>query len=217
MSAHPTPPQARSRAWGGVCAALLLSMMIQPLFQGPWTDGFWHAHLDWQPKLAGSQPWRWWTPVVVHLSAQHWVSNALGVVLVGSFGWTAGLPRQAVWAWCLAWPLTHLALLLRPELLRYGGASGVLHAGVAVTATWLVFWHSGKLRLIGTFAGLSLILKVLSDAPWGPVVQHRSGWDFSLAPIAHATGALTGVVCSVLMSAWLQRQKKCVADDRACC
>ena len=37
----------------------------------------------------------------------------------------------------VAWPLTHLSLLARPEVMHYGGLSGVLHAGVAVAALGL--------------------------------------------------------------------------------
>ena len=43
----------------------------------------------------------------------------------------------AALAWALAWPLTHLALLAEPALLRYGGLSGVLRAGAAVAAVAL--------------------------------------------------------------------------------
>ena len=54
--------------------------------------------------------------------------------------------RSAWWRACrchraglgLARPLTQLGLLMRPDLLHYGGLSGVLHAGVAAAALWLV-------------------------------------------------------------------------------
>ncbi len=207
MSPTTTPAWGPSRGWWGVTLSLMMVLLAQPLSQGHLSDGLWRSNMDWQPNLAWSQPWRWWTPVAVHLSVQHLLTNATGVVLVGSLGWAARLPRQAAWAWCMAWPLTHLGLLLRPELLRYGGASGVLHAGVAVTATWLVFWQCGKLRRIGALTGLILVLKVLSETPWGPVLQTREGWDIVIAPLAHATGALAGGVCGLLFSAMLQRQR----------
>lgn len=196
-----------SGAWLVVTLGLLLAVFIQPLSQGHLADGYWRAHCDWQPDLAWSQPWRWWTPVAVHLSMQHLLNNVTGVILVGGLGWAARLPQTAAWAWCMAWPLTHLSLLLRPELLRYSGASGVLHAGVAVTTVWLVIWHRGQLRWIGASMGLILLVKVLNEAPWGPVLQTREGWDIAIAPWAHATGSLTGIACGLLMSCRLHWQR----------
>ena len=37
-------------------------------------------------------------------------------------------------AWLLSWPLTQWGLMLQPELLHYGGLSGVLHGGAAIAA-----------------------------------------------------------------------------------
>lgn len=197
-------PLPSSRAWLGVTLVLLLALLVQPLGQGHLADGPWRAALDWQPDRALSQPWRWWTPVAAHLSAQHWLANAAGVVLVGVLGWSARVPSPAAWAWCAAWPLTHLALGLRPELLRYAGASGMLHAGVAVTAVWLLWWGQGPLRWIGALTGGGLVLKVLIEAPWGPVLQAREGWDILIVPWSHASGTLAGGVCALLTSAWLR-------------
>lgn len=203
MSPSPSIPSP-SRAWSGITLGLLLALLVQPLGQGHLEDGPWRAALDWQPSLAHSQPWRWWTPVAVHLSVQHWLGNAAGVMLVGVLGWAARLPPQAAWAWFMAWPLTHLALGLRPDLLRYGGASGILHAGVAVTAVWLVWWRQGPSRGLGVLIGAGLTLKVLSEAPWGPVLQAREDWDILIAPWAHATGTSAGAACALLISAWIR-------------
>ena len=59
-------------------------------------------------------------------------------VLVAVLGLAAGCDRRAAAAWLLAWPLTQAALLLDPRLQWYAGASGVLHAGVAVAAAGLL-------------------------------------------------------------------------------
>ena len=180
-------------AWSLLCGLLLLGA-LWPLVLGDWQVS-WRLALDWQPALVLTQPWRWWTPVAVHYSSLHWVANLVGLVLVALLGSAAGLPGRAALAWFTAWPLTHLGLALRPELLHYGGLSGVLHAGVAVTAAWLVWRRQGLPRWVGAALVLGLAVKVLSEAPWGPVLQHPTGWDIAVAPWAHATGALAGLLC----------------------
>ncbi len=74
----------------------------------------------------------------MHWSLLHLGANLAGVAVLAALGWVARLPCAAALAWGAAWPLTQLGLALRPELTHYGGLSGVLHAGVAVAALWLV-------------------------------------------------------------------------------
>jgi len=100
---------------------------------------------DWQPALALAEPWRWWTAAFVHWSRLHLVANLTGLLVVMALGWAARLPAVSAVAWFIAWPLTQLGLLLRPELTHFGGLSGVLHAGVAV-AGWRKF-TTGRPRL----------------------------------------------------------------------
>ena len=185
-------------AWWLLCGLLLLGAVWPLAFGG--LQGPWHLALDWQPASVGSQPWRWWTPVAVHYSSLHLGANLAGLLLVAVLGAAAGLPARAALAWFIAWPLTHLGLALRPELLHYGGLSGVLHAGVAVTAAWLVWRRHGLPRWVGGALVLGLAVKVLSEAPWGPVLQYPPGWDMAVAPWAHATGALAGLLCGTLAS-----------------
>jgi rhomboid family GlyGly-CTERM serine protease len=149
--------------------------------------------LDWQPGLALREPWRALTAALVHWSALHLGANLLGAVVVAAFGWAARLPAAAAVAWLAAWPLTQLGLLLRPDLLHYGGLSGVLHAGVAVAALWLVFDR----RWLGVAVSAGLVIKVLLEAPWGPPLRELAGWDIRIAPFAHATGAVAGTACAL--------------------
>jgi rhomboid family GlyGly-CTERM serine protease len=178
-------------AWLGVAVLLgagaLLAWPIDP------------ALLDWQPALAGSQPWRAWSAALVHLSALHLGANLAGTVLVGVFGLVAAVPPRMAGAWLLAWPLTQLGLLFRPGLAHYAGLSGVLHAGVAVVALWLVLEAPGWRRLIGAAVLVGVTAKVLSETPWGPLVRHPPGWDIGVAPLAHATGLIAGLCCAGLV------------------
>jgi hypothetical protein len=92
--------------------------------------------INWQPPLAFSEPWRSVTAAWVHLSPLHLAGNLAATAVVALLGRAAGCGRRAAVAWALAWPLTQ-ALLAEPALLRYGGLSGVLHAGAAVAAVAL--------------------------------------------------------------------------------
>lgn len=153
---------------------------------------------DWQPALAASQPWRWWSAAFVHLSPSHLAMNLAGCAVLALLGWRAGAGLRAATAWLLAWPLTHLALWLQPGLLHYGGLSGVLHAGVAIVALHLARHGAGRQRLIGLGLGAGLLVKVLTETPWGPPTQAVAGWDFAVAPMAHATGVAAGIAASLV-------------------
>ena len=153
---------------------------------------------DWQPALALVHPWRTVTAAWVHWSEQHLGANLLAAAVVGAYGWTAQLPRQLAWAWAAAWPLTHLGLLAQPELLHYGGLSGVLHGGVAIVCLHLLVRARGRRRWIGAGVALGLVIKLVSEKPWGAALQHSDDWDIAVAPLAHTTGALAGLLCGSL-------------------
>ena len=158
---------------------------------------------DWQPSLVWSEPWRAFSAALVHYSTLHLAANLAGALLVGALGHVAGVPPRSVAAWLVAWPLTQLGLLLQPELLHYGGLSGVLHAGVAVVVLHLVVAGTRVQRRIAWLLGAGLVVKVLAETPWqGPPLRQSPGWDIAIAPFAHATGALAGALCSVLAEGW---------------
>ena len=123
----------------------------------------------------------------------------MGLALVAALGRAAAAPASSARAWLLAWPSTHLALLLRPDLIEYGGLSGVLHAGVAVLGCHLASRHNGRNRHIGAALLAGMGLKLLLEAPWGPPLRHPPDWDIAIAPFAHATGAIAGVIAALLL------------------
>jgi rhomboid family GlyGly-CTERM serine protease len=181
-----TPP-----AWTLLAALLALGSLV----------AWWQpAHRwDWEPGLAFRQPWRWWTAAFVHWSAQHLVLNLVAAALVALLGRAAGCGPRAMLAWGVAWPLTHLALLVQPALAHYGGLSGVLHAGVAVIA-WQLLTRPGLLtRSIGALLLAGLALKVGLEAPWRGALRSLPGWDILIAPMAHASGSVAGVVCAAVL------------------
>lgn len=175
------------QAWLSLAAALAAASLLA------WWAPAWA--LDWQPALAWSEPWRAFTAAFVHWSALHLGANLGATAAVAAFGWAAKLPPQAALAWGVAWPLTHLGLLLRPELAHYGGLSGLLHGGVAVVVLWLLVRERGRRRAIGAMVAVGLVAKLWLEQPWGPVLRPAADWDIALAPLAHATGAVAGLAC----------------------
>jgi len=176
--------------WTALC--LLLAWGAALVFALP------TAALDWQPGEV-DQIWRWWTAAWVHWSAQHLMANLAGTLVLASLGWAARLPRRAALAWALAWPLTQLGLLIKPELLHFGGLSGVLHAGVAVAVVSLAFVPRRSERLWGGVIGLGLLIKLVLEQPLGPALRQVPGWDIAITPLSHATGALAGALCALLV------------------
>lgn len=181
------------RAWLAVALALALGSVAAGL--GPWPAG----QLDWQPALAGSQPWRWWTAAWVHGSPGHLAANLAGTGLVAALGLVAKLPTRLAVAWLLAWPLTQLGWLLGPPLAHFGGASGVLHAGVAAAALHLLRAVPRRRRAVGGLLLAGLALKLVLEAPWGPALRQVPGWDIAIAPWSHASGVLAGLLATALL------------------
>lgn len=201
-----TPVGRRSAAWAAVgillCACATLGWWVcrQPLPFG--VLRLTAESLDWQPRLAFAQPWRAWSAVAVHYSGLHLVANLAGAVLTAAFGVVARVPRRAAWAWLVAWPLTQFGLLVEPALLHYGGLSGVLHAGVMIVVVFLLADGHRAQRIVALAVLGGVAVKLVGEAPWGPPLRQPPGWDISVAPIAHASGALAGVLCALVANAW---------------
>ncbi len=156
--------------------------------------------LDWQPGLATTEPWRAFSAAFVHWSPAHLAGNLAAAAAVAAYGWAARLPLAATGAWLAAWPLTQLGLLTRPELLHYGGLSGVLHAGVAVAALWLAAEDRGARRAVGLLTLAALLLKTVLERPWAEALV--AAGDIAVAPAAHASGVLAGLVCTTAVLGW---------------
>lgn len=189
------------RAWVAFAALLMLGSLL-----AWWLPA---TTLDWQPALAASQPWRAWTAVFVHWSALHLGANLGAAAVVAAFGAAARVPARLALAWCAAWPLTHWGLLLQPALAHYGGLSGVLHAGVAIVVLWLLVAERGSRRAIGAAVLVGLVVKIVTEQPWGAPLRVGDGWDIAVAPLAHLTGASAGALCAALALGlrWARRRE----------
>ena len=175
--------------WLLLCAALGLGALLAWLADS--------SRLDWQPPL-WPQAWRWWSAALVHWSPLHLGLNLLATALVAAYGWAARVPPAVALAWLASWPLTQLALLAKPELLHYGGLSGVLHGGVAAATLWLVQRGQGAQRFIGWLMLIGQVLKLLLEQPWGAAIHPPGELDVAVAPLAHASGSIAGALCTWL-------------------
>jgi rhomboid family GlyGly-CTERM serine protease len=175
---------------------LLISAGLGLAAMAAWrVDGAW---LDWQPQRAWPEAWRWWSAALVHWTPMHLGANLLATALVAAYGWAARVPPVVALAWVASWPLTHLALLAKPELTHYGGLSGVLHAGVAATTLWLVLRGHGAQRTIGWMMLAGQSVKLLVEEPWGAAVHAPAELDVAVAPLAHASGSIAGALLTLL-------------------
>jgi hypothetical protein len=133
----------------------------------------------------------------------HLGANLLAAAVVGAYGYAARVPTPATLAWGVAWPLTQMGMLLLPELsrdlLHYGGLSGMLHGGVAIVCAELLFKQRGARRWVGAAVSLGLVIKLVSEAPWGPVLRASAEWDIAVVPLAHSTGAVAGLLCWLVL------------------
>ena len=56
-------------------------------------------------------------------------------------------------------------------------------------------------RRIGALVLAGLAMKLLGEAPWAGAISHPAGWDVAVAPLAHVSGALAGLVMAGLAEA----------------
>lgn len=189
--------------------------------------------MDWQPTRAAFEPWRWWTAAFVHYGAAHLAANLAGCAVLAALGAAARLRGRWTWAWAAAWPLGHLLLWWAPDLLHYGGLSGVLHAAVAVVAIALLTESGNEVadtrsrglppshpdtadgaadrrrgktrRWVGAAIGSGLLLKLLLEPGSAPGSSVGLPIDVPVATAAHRAGALAGAVCA-LAAAGLSRR-----------
>jgi rhomboid family GlyGly-CTERM serine protease len=149
---------------------------------------------------AGPEPWRTVTGGVAHWNVLHLVGNLAGLAVIGWLGRRAELPAWATGAWLLAGPMSHALLWMHPQLPPYAGLSGWLHAGVAVAVLALI-QRPGQERRIGAAIGLGLLVKLLLEQPWGPLLRPGDWWGGATLPLAHLSGAAAGLLTGALAQA----------------
>ncbi len=160
---------------------------------------FWPEHLaKWvlRPDQGRQQAfWTWWTTAWLHGSEAHLWRNLFGTGLILLMGALSDVTPRDSLAWFIAWPLTHVGMLMEPSLTSYVGLSGVLHAGVAVVA--LANLHHPRRpshRAVGIVLLAWLAGKLFMENPWAHHLVLSEASAINVAPWAHLSGALAGAL-----------------------
>lgn len=153
----------------------------------------------------------------LHHGAVHAMWNGLALLLTGLVAERAGpsARRALALASLLSLPLIPLAVAaLAPELHTYRGASGLASAWfvVALLATWRTRGE-GRSRAVVALALLLFAAKLTGElafeAHW---FVDDAAAGFTSVPLAHAVGALAGVLASMAVAVTGARQR--AADSR---
>jgi rhomboid family GlyGly-CTERM serine protease len=191
-----TPLQAL--AWGGVClalGALCISAWLLPVD--------WQIAMRWRADEWMAKPWTLWSASLTHLSDLHLLANLVGLFCLAVIGQHLGANHHDALALLLAWPLTHLALLLWPQIQLYAGFSGMNYAlaGILIARSAIYFIVNRTVSLIGfVFTGL-LLAKLIWEAAWAQPLRTDPSWGFTVVQAAHLSGAVCGFAALGLLAA----------------
>ncbi len=166
------------------------------------SDPLWHRWLDYRRgPVAAGQAWRLVTAHAMHLSAEHAVLDIAALLLVAWIFGTALRPLRQFVVGVVAIVCIDADLwYLHPEVDRYVGLSGILHAGfVAGAVSWLAGTGSrsgrGERRTWGVLLSLAVAGKLVLEA------ERQAFWlspaSFAVVTAAHRSGALAGLVCGL--------------------
>lgn len=156
-------------------------------------------------RSAGLQePWRWLSAHFVHLGWRHTLMNVAALGLLAALVGRLASPRY----WGLVFIVGSLVIslsfwLFEPELERYVGASGVLHA-IAAAGGVLLFTSQ---KLEGLLLSGGVAAKIVWELLAGANSATASWIGGNIIVEAHVAGALFGFASGFGL-VWLRRQRK---------
>jgi rhomboid family GlyGly-CTERM serine protease len=185
-----------SFAWSGLCATLALLCIAVWLLP---VDG--QIALRWRADGWLATPWTLWSASLTHLSDPHLLANLVGLLCLTIIGEHLGANHHDAVALLLAWPLTHLALLLWPQIQLYAGFSGLNYAvaGIVIARSAIDFIVDRRFSVIAFFFTSLLLAKLIWEAPWAQPLRMDASWGFTVVQAAHLTGFLSGMLASMLI------------------
>jgi hypothetical protein len=126
----------------------------------------------------------------------HLLANLVGLLCLAIIGEHLGANHHDALALLLAWPLTHLALLLWPQIQFYAGFSSLNHAvaGVLIARTAIDFIVNRQWSVIAFLFTSLLLAKLIWEAPWAQPLRTDASWGFTVVQAAHLTGLLSGLL-----------------------
>ena len=159
--------------------------------------------------------WRIITAPLVHFSKSHLFWNVLVFVAAG---WTIEKsdPR-GFWIVCIFSCVSPGLLFLwaYPELLRYGGLSGLATGAVVYLCLYKTAWEDSNKSLwvaILVLVGVKILVEVVTDRS----VFVRDGTPFQILPVTHVLGVV-GAIVALMLSRSVKILCRCVEEVRTGC
>ena len=180
-------------AWWALCAAIGAACLIA--WQLP-VDA--QLALRWRASTWLQQPWTLWTAALSHVNAAHLGLNLLSLLCLCLIGAQAGAGAREALALAIAWPLSHLALLLWPSVQLYTGLSGLNHALAVIIAARCAmnFVATKRLQVIGCLLALLVIVKLIWESAWSEPLRADASWGFTVVQAAHLSGFVIGLLAA---------------------
>ena len=195
----------------------ILATLCTVLAALAFVDPRWHRWLDYQREsVAAGQAWRLVTGHAMHVSIAH-ATLDIGALLIVAwiFGRTLGAARQFIAIATAVVCIDASLWFLHPEVARYVGLSGVLHAWFAMgSVLWLIERGPTRQRVARKAWGAALAATLCAKL----FIESRDGafWlrsvDFAVVTAAHRAGAAAGLCCAVACGLLSRRATPAAAD-----
>ena len=194
------------QTWGACAGVAALSAAFSFV---PWLHA---VGLYQRDAVRAGQWWRLVTAMWVHLDMWHWLGDgmaAAGLILLLA---RVLQPQAIVGVLVACGVLVQIVLLNQPAVQWYGGLSGALH-GLAAWGGLRLLQPAADAdedrlsRWIGVALCVGVLGKVWLEQSWLSPIVYDPHWGFGVVRIAHAVGAVSGLLIWVL-GEWRARGKR---------
>ncbi len=193
------------QTWGACAGVVALSAAFSFV---PWLHA---VGLYQRDAVRAGQWWRLVTAMWVHLNMWHWLADGMAAVGLVLLLVRVLRPQAIVGVLVACGVLVQMVLLNQPAVQWYGGLSGALHGlaawgGLRLLQPAAEAADDGFSRWIGVALCVGVLVKVWLEQSWLSPIVYDPHWGFGVVRIAHAVGAVSGLLIWVL-GEWRARGK----------